>query len=52
MMKLIKLVNLDVNCGSTRHPKISVKIDYKGKIIEKTESGNGPVDSILKQLIQ
>ena len=46
----IKLVNLDVNCGSTRHPKISVKIDYKGKIIEKIESGNGPVDSIFKAI--
>ncbi len=48
--EIIKLVNLDVNCGSTRHPKISVKIDYKGKIIEKIKSGNGPVDSIFKAI--
>jgi 2-isopropylmalate synthase len=48
--EIIKLINLDVNCGSTRNPKISVKIDYKGKIIEKTKSGNGPVDSIFKAI--
>ena len=48
--EIIKLVNLEVNCGSTRNPKISVKIDYKGKIIEKEESGNGPVDSIFKAI--
>ncbi len=48
--EIIKLINLEVNCGSTRNPKISVKIDYKGKIIEKTESGNGPVDSIFKAI--
>ncbi|MEC8099710.1 MAG: 2-isopropylmalate synthase [Pseudomonadota bacterium] len=46
----IKLVNLEVKCGSTRTPKILVSIDNKGKIVEKTESGNGPVDSIFKAI--
>ena len=48
--ELIKLINLEVNCGSTRNPRITVKIDYKGKVIEKKESGNGPVDSIFKAI--
>ena len=47
---IVKLETLEVNCGSTRNPKILVKIDYKGKVIEKTESGNGPVDSIFKAI--
>ena len=46
----VKLVNLDVNCGSTRHPKISVKIDYKGKLLKKLNQVNGPVDSIFKAI--
>ncbi|MBF95865.1 MAG: 2-isopropylmalate synthase [Alphaproteobacteria bacterium MarineAlpha9_Bin4] len=48
--EIIKLINLEVKCGSTRNPKILVKIDYKGKPIQKTESGNGPVDSIFKAI--
>ena len=48
--EIIKLINLEVNCGSTRNPKITVKINYKGSILEKTESGNGPVDSIFNAI--
>ena len=48
--ELIKLVSLKVNCGSTRNPKIAVVLNYRSKEIEKTESGNGPVDSIFKAI--
>ena len=48
--EIIKLINLEVNCGSTRNPKITVQINYKGKLVEKKESGNGPVDSIFKAI--
>ena len=48
--EIIKLIKLEVNCGSTRNPKITVKINYKGNILEKTESGNGPVDSIFNAI--
>ena len=48
--EIIKLINLEVNCGSTRNPKITVKINHKGNILEKTESGNGPVDSIFNAI--
>ena len=44
---LIKLLLLEVNCGSTRNPMVKVVLDYKGKKIEKSNSGNGPVDSIF-----
>jgi 2-isopropylmalate synthase len=48
--ELIKLILLEVNCGSTRHPKVKVVLDFKGKEFEKVESGNGPVDSIFKAI--
>ncbi len=48
--ELIKLVLLEVNCGSTRTPKVKVILEYKGKEIEKVDSGNGPVDSIFKSI--
>jgi len=44
---LIKLLLLEVNCGSTRNPMVKVILNYKGKEIEKSNSGNGPVDSIF-----
>ena len=44
---LIKLLLLEVTCGSTRNPKVKVILNYKGKEIEKSNSGNGPVDSIF-----
>ncbi len=44
---LIKLLLLEVTCGSTRNPLVKVILDYKGKEIEKSNSGNGPVDSIF-----
>jgi 2-isopropylmalate synthase len=48
--EIIKLVLLEVNCGSTRNPKVKVILNHKGKEIEKIESGNGPVDSIFKSI--
>ena len=48
--ELVKLVTLKVNCGSTRSPKIKVVLNFKGKELEKIESGNGPVDSIFKAI--
>ncbi len=45
--ELIKLLNLQVTCGSTRNPKVKVVLNYKGNEVEKTETGNGPVDSIF-----
>ncbi|MAI02296.1 MAG: 2-isopropylmalate synthase [Rickettsiales bacterium] len=48
--ELIKLMLLEVNCGSTRNPKVKVVLEYKDKEIEKVESGNGPVDSIFKAI--
>ena len=47
---LVKLTLLEVNCGSTRNPKVKVVLDFKGKEVEKIESGNGPVDSIFKAI--
>ncbi len=44
---LIKLLLLEVTCGSTRNPMVKVVLNYKGKEIEKSNSGNGPVDSIF-----
>ena len=44
---LIKLLLLEVTCGSTRNPMVKVILNYKGKEIEKSNSGNGPVDSIF-----
>ena len=38
---------LEVTCGSTRNPIVKVILNYKGKEIEKSNSGNGPVDSIF-----
>ena len=38
---LIKLLLLEVNCGSTRNPMVKVILNYKGKEIEKSNSGNG-----------
>ncbi len=48
--ELIKLVLLEVNCGSTRNSKVKVVLQYKGKEVEKIDSGNGPVDSIFKSI--
>ena len=48
--EVIKLISLKVNCGSTRKPKIKIVINFKGKQIERIESGNGPVDSIFKAI--
>ena len=45
--ELIKLLNLEVTCGSTRNPKVKVVLNYKGNKVEKIETGNGPVDSIF-----
>ena len=45
--ELIKLLNLEVTCGSTRNPKVKVVLNYKGNEVEKIETGNGPVDSIF-----
>ena len=44
---LIKLLLLEVTCGSTRNPMVKVILNYKGKEIEKSNSGNGPVDAIF-----
>jgi len=48
--EIIKLVSLKVDCGSTRKPRISVVLNYKEKELERSESGNGPVDSIFKAI--
>merc|ERR1711998_756675 len=45
--EFIKLLNLEVTCGSTRNPKVKVVLNYKGNEVEKIETGNGPVDSIF-----
>tara|TARA_A100001011_G_scaffold390937_1_gene475359 strand:+ start:224 stop:1780 length:1557 start_codon:yes stop_codon:yes gene_type:complete len=45
--EFIKLLNLEVTCGSTRNPKVKVILNYKGNEVEKIETGNGPVDSIF-----
>ena len=44
---LIKLLSLEVTCGSTRNPTVKLILNYKGKEIENSSSGNGPVDSIF-----
>ncbi len=48
--ELIKLIALEVNCGSTRNPKIKISLLFKGKELEVEETGNGPVDSIFKAI--
>ncbi|MAJ23996.1 MAG: 2-isopropylmalate synthase [Rickettsiales bacterium] len=48
--EIIKLKLLEVNCGSTRNPKVKVVLEYKGQEVEKIDSGNGPVDSIFKSI--
>merc|ERR1711998_670760 len=47
---LIKLLLLEVTCGSIRNPMVKVTLNYKGKEIEKSNSGNGPVDSIFNSI--
>ena len=47
---IIKLKSLEVICGSTRNPKIRLILEYKGKDVQCSESGNGPVDSIFKAI--
>ncbi len=47
---IIKLKSLEVLCGSTRNPKIKIVVEYRGKEMECSESGNGPVDSIFKAI--
>ena len=48
--EIIKLVSLEVKCGSTRTPKIKLKLIYKDREFEREASGNGPVDSIFKAI--
>ena len=48
--ELVKLVSLEVKCGSIKNAEVKVILDYKGQEVEKIDSGNGPVDSIFKSI--
>ena len=43
----IKLVGLQVVCGSTSIPTATVQISFGGDIFTETASGNGPVDAAI-----
>ncbi len=48
--EIIKLVSLDLNCGTDQEPTVKLCIKYNEKFTKTTATGNGPVDSIFKAI--
>ncbi|MDP3259434.1 MAG: 2-isopropylmalate synthase, partial [Thermodesulfovibrionales bacterium] len=48
--EVYSLVNLSVSSGMKVEPKAALKMKVKGKIVQKTASGDGPVDATYKAI--
>ena len=48
--EIIKLISLDLNCGTDKDPTVRVCIKYNEKFYKTDATGNGPVDSIFKAI--
>ncbi|MEE8638497.1 MAG: 2-isopropylmalate synthase [Candidatus Margulisiibacteriota bacterium] len=47
-----KIEKIDIKSGTHIKPEAKVELAYKGKIIEKTTQGAGPVDAVYKAIDQ
>ena len=45
-----QIENIEIKSGTHLKPEVTVKLQHKGEIIEKTSSGAGPVDAVYKAI--
>lgn len=50
ILEVYSLIDLSVSSGIKKLPKATIKMKVKGKIIQKTATGDGPVDATYKAI--